>query len=111
MVQHRRKLFGLCFLGVPLNDRLAGVFSDGNVRILVTSAERLALVAGARSVSQYLERTSADRILSALPLSFDAGFSRLTTAFHDRRAPAAPCRKPCSGCCAPRCRRPSYWAV
>ena len=40
------------------------------------------MVAGARSVAQYLENHSGDRILSALPLSFDAGFSQLTTAFH-----------------------------
>jgi acyl-CoA ligase (AMP-forming) (exosortase A-associated) len=40
------------------------------------------MVAGARSVAHYLENDSADRILAALPLSFDAGFSQLTTAFH-----------------------------
>jgi acyl-CoA ligase (AMP-forming) (exosortase A-associated) len=40
------------------------------------------MVAGARSVAQYLENREGDRILSALPLSFDAGFSQLTTAFH-----------------------------
>lgn len=40
------------------------------------------MVAGARSVAQYLENRESDRILSALPLSFDAGFSQLTTAFH-----------------------------
>jgi acyl-CoA ligase (AMP-forming) (exosortase A-associated) len=40
------------------------------------------MVAGARSVAQYLENSENDRILSALPLSFDAGFSQLTTAFH-----------------------------
>ena len=40
------------------------------------------VIAGARSVAQYLENRPADRILSALPLSFDAGFSQLTTAFH-----------------------------
>ena len=40
------------------------------------------MVAGARSVAQYLENRPADRILAALPLSFDAGFSQLTTAFH-----------------------------
>ena len=39
------------------------------------------LVAGARSVAQYLGNHADDRILSALPLSFDAGFSQLTTAF------------------------------
>ncbi len=40
------------------------------------------MVAGAKSVAQYLENCADDRILSALPLSFDAGFSQLTTAFH-----------------------------
>lgn len=39
------------------------------------------LVAGADSVSQYLENTAEDRILSVLPLSFDYGLSQLTTAF------------------------------
>lgn len=45
------------------------------------------LVAGARSVSAYLENTPEDRILCVLPLSFDAGFSQLSTAF-------------CAGACA-----------
>ena len=40
------------------------------------------MVAGAHSVAQYLENRAGDRILSALPLSFDAGFSQLSTAFH-----------------------------
>lgn len=39
------------------------------------------LVCGARSVAQYLENTRDDVLLAALPLSFDAGFSQLTTAF------------------------------
>lgn len=39
------------------------------------------MVAGANSVASYLENTSADRILSVLPLSFDYGLSQLTTAF------------------------------
>lgn len=39
------------------------------------------LVAGAASVSQYLENHAGDRILSVLPLSFDYGLSQLTTAF------------------------------
>jgi len=39
------------------------------------------MVAGAASVAHYLENHANDRILSALPLSFDAGFSQLTTAF------------------------------
>ena len=40
------------------------------------------MVAGAKSVASYLENTADDTILSALPLSFDAGFSQLTTGFH-----------------------------
>jgi acyl-CoA ligase (AMP-forming) (exosortase A-associated) len=40
------------------------------------------MVAGARSVASYLENRSDDTLLAALPFSFDAGFSQLTTAFH-----------------------------
>jgi len=40
------------------------------------------LVAGAKSVASYLENKANDTLLAALPLSFDAGFSQLTTAFH-----------------------------
>ena len=40
------------------------------------------MVAGAQSVAHYFANHKDDRILSALPLSFDAGFSQLTTAFH-----------------------------
>jgi acyl-CoA ligase (AMP-forming) (exosortase A-associated) len=40
------------------------------------------MVAGAASVASYLENCADDVILAALPLSFDAGFSQLTTAFH-----------------------------
>ena len=39
------------------------------------------LIVGAESVSSYLHNSSDDVILSVLPLSFDAGFSQLTTAF------------------------------
>ena len=39
------------------------------------------LIVGAESVSEYLGNTDDDVILAALPLSFDAGFSQLTTAF------------------------------
>jgi acyl-CoA ligase (AMP-forming) (exosortase A-associated) len=39
------------------------------------------LVAGAESVSDYLKLSGADRILCALPLSFDYGMSQLTTSF------------------------------
>jgi acyl-CoA ligase (AMP-forming) (exosortase A-associated) len=40
------------------------------------------MVAGAKSVASYLENTFDDILLAALPLSFDAGFSQLSTAFH-----------------------------
>jgi acyl-CoA ligase (AMP-forming) (exosortase A-associated) len=40
------------------------------------------MVAGAKSVATYLENRSDDILLAVLPLSFDAGFSQLTTAFH-----------------------------
>ncbi len=40
------------------------------------------MVTGARSVAQYLENHPGDTLLAALPLSFDAGFSQLSTAFH-----------------------------
>jgi acyl-CoA ligase (AMP-forming) (exosortase A-associated) len=39
------------------------------------------MVAGAKSVASYLENRPTDTLLAALPLSFDAGFSQLTTAF------------------------------
>ncbi len=40
------------------------------------------MMAGAKSVASYLENVPDDTILAALPLSFDAGLSQLTTAFH-----------------------------
>ena len=40
------------------------------------------MVTGAKSVASYLENHPSDTLLAALPLSFDAGFSQLTTAFH-----------------------------
>jgi acyl-CoA ligase (AMP-forming) (exosortase A-associated) len=39
------------------------------------------LVAGAESVATYLGNHAEDRLLAALPLSFDYGLSQLTTAF------------------------------
>ena len=40
------------------------------------------MVTGAKSVAQYVENTADDRLLAVLPLSFDYGFSQLSTAFH-----------------------------
>jgi acyl-CoA ligase (AMP-forming) (exosortase A-associated) len=53
--------------------------STGKPKGVVLSHRNL-LVGGA-SVSQYLENHEDDCILAALPLSFDAGFSQLTTGF------------------------------
>jgi acyl-CoA ligase (AMP-forming) (exosortase A-associated) len=39
------------------------------------------MVAGAQSVASYLDLRADDRLLAALPLSFDYGLSQLTTAF------------------------------
>lgn len=39
------------------------------------------MVSGAVSVAGYIENTADDVILAALPFSFDAGFSQMTTAF------------------------------
>lgn len=63
---------------------LAGIFytsgSTGRPKGVMISHRNL--VCGARSVSSYLENNADDVILAALPLSFDAGFSQLTTGFH-----------------------------
>ena len=40
------------------------------------------MVAGAKSVAGYLHNHPGDTLLAALPLSFDAGFSQLSTGFH-----------------------------
>jgi acyl-CoA ligase (AMP-forming) (exosortase A-associated) len=40
------------------------------------------MMAGAKSVASYLENSPQDTLLAVLPLSFDAGFSQLTTTFH-----------------------------
>ncbi len=53
--------------------------STGNPKGVVLSHRNM--VAGARSVAEYLENTPEDRLLAVLPLSFDAGLSQVTTAF------------------------------
>ena len=54
--------------------------STGHPKGVVLSHRNM--VAGALSVASYLENRASDTLLAALPLSFDAGFSQLTTAFH-----------------------------
>lgn len=53
--------------------------STGKPKGVVVSHRNL--IVGALSVAEYLDNDEHDRILSVLPLSFDAGFSQLTTAF------------------------------
>jgi acyl-CoA ligase (AMP-forming) (exosortase A-associated) len=53
--------------------------STGNPKGVVLSHRNM--IAGARSVASYLHNSPNDRVLSVLPLSFDAGLSQLTTAF------------------------------
>jgi acyl-CoA ligase (AMP-forming) (exosortase A-associated) len=52
--------------------------STGMPKGVATSQRNI--VVGAQIVSTYLENTSEDRILSALPLNFDAGMSQFTTS-------------------------------
>ncbi len=67
-----------------IDDDMAAILytsgSTGKPKGVVLSHRNL--IAGARSVAQYLENGREDRILSVLPLSFDYGLSQLTTAFH-----------------------------
>jgi acyl-CoA ligase (AMP-forming) (exosortase A-associated) len=67
---------------VALDIDMAAIFytsgSTGKPKGVVLSHRNL--LVGAESVASYLRNTADDVILSALPLSFDAGFSQLTTA-------------------------------
>jgi acyl-CoA ligase (AMP-forming) (exosortase A-associated) len=74
--------------GAPVHPRavdidMAAIFytsgSTGKPKGVVLSHRNL--LTGGASVSQYLQNSEDDVILAALPLSFDAGFSQLTTAF------------------------------
>jgi len=53
--------------------------STGSPKGVVLSHRNI--VAGAQSVATYLQHTPDDVILGVLPLSFDTGFSQLTTTF------------------------------
>lgn len=64
------------------NDMAAILYTSGSTgrpKGVVLSHRNM--VAGAISVSTYLENVPEDRILCVLPFSFDAGYSQLTTAF------------------------------
>jgi acyl-CoA ligase (AMP-forming) (exosortase A-associated) len=65
------------------SDMLAILYTSGSTgkpKGVVLSHRNM--VAGAKSVASYLGNHSGDTLLAALPLSFDAGFSQLTTGFH-----------------------------
>lgn len=65
------------------SDMLAILYTSGSTgrpKGVVLSHRNM--VTGAKSVAGYLENRASDVLVAALPLSFDAGFSQLTTAFH-----------------------------
>ncbi|MET0439588.1 MAG: acyl-CoA ligase (AMP-forming), exosortase A system-associated [Devosia sp.] len=68
---------------VPIDLDLAAILytsgSTGRPKGVALSHRNL--LSGAESVSHYLGNSPSDVILAALPLSFDAGLSQLTTAF------------------------------
>ncbi|MEQ8783488.1 MAG: acyl-CoA ligase (AMP-forming), exosortase A system-associated [Roseibium album] len=67
----------------PIESDMAAILytsgSTGRPKGVVLSHKNI--VTGALSVAEYLQNGPEDRILSILPLSFDAGMSQLTTAF------------------------------
>lgn len=74
---------GLAMGGARTDGDVAAIFytsgSTGQPKGVILSHRNL--IVGAQSVSEYLANTGDDVILSLLPLSFDAGFSQLTTGF------------------------------
>lgn len=76
----QRRLLGHRVIDTDMAAILYTSGSSGRPKGVVLSHRNM--VAGAKSVASYLENTSRDTLLAALPLSFDAGFSQLTTAFH-----------------------------
>jgi acyl-CoA ligase (AMP-forming) (exosortase A-associated) len=79
LAQHPRRL-GHRVIDTDMAAILYTSGSSGRPKGVVLSHRNM--VTGAKSVASYLENSSQDTLLAALPLSFDAGFSQLTTAFH-----------------------------
>ncbi len=67
-----------------IDSDIAAIFytsgSTGRPKGVVLSHRNM--VAGAKSVAEYLANRPSDRLLAVLPFSFDYGFSQLSTAFH-----------------------------
>jgi len=67
----------------PIDSDMAAILytsgSTGKPKGVVLSHRNI--VAGAESVSSYLNNSSSDKLLAVLPLSFDYGLNQLTTAF------------------------------
>ncbi|ROS05042.1 acyl-CoA ligase (AMP-forming) (exosortase A-associated) [Sinobacterium caligoides] len=65
------------------NEQLAAILytsgSTGRPKGVMLTHRNMLL--GAESVATYLQNSTEDRLLAVLPLSFDYGFSQLTTAF------------------------------
>lgn len=67
---------------ISTNDLAAILYTSGSTgqpKGIMLSHENVIL--GAKSVSQYLQQTAHDNILSVLPLSFDYGLNQLTSCF------------------------------
>lgn len=79
---HSKSKFNTSFVTID-SDMAAILYTSGSTgkpKGVILSHRNL--VAGAKSVTQYLGNKSDDRILSVLPLSFDYGLNQLTTAFY-----------------------------
>ncbi|HEX3803729.1 MAG TPA: acyl-CoA ligase (AMP-forming), exosortase A system-associated [Solirubrobacteraceae bacterium] len=73
------RLPAACAIDIDVAAILYTSGSTGRPKGVVLSHRNL--LAGAASVSEYLDNDADDVILAALPLSFDAGLSQITTAF------------------------------
>jgi acyl-CoA ligase (AMP-forming) (exosortase A-associated) len=79
-IQDARPRLGHRVIDADMTGILYTSGSTGRPKGVVLSHRNM--VTGATSVAQYLGNHQDDTLLAALPLSFDAGFSQLTTGFH-----------------------------
>jgi acyl-CoA ligase (AMP-forming) (exosortase A-associated) len=78
-IEHARPRLGHRVVDADMTGILYTSGSTGRPKGVVLSHRNM--VAGAKSVAHYLGNNPDDALLAALPLSFDAGFSQLTTGF------------------------------